>query len=157
MTFRNSIHSAPLETAAAFPVVIFIQSLSHVLLFVTQSTTVACQASSSFTISQSLLKFMSIELVIPSNHLILCHPLLLLPLSFPSIKVFSSESALRTRWAKYWSFSFSVSSSNEYSRLISFRMNWFDPLALQGTLSSRVVDTLKNINCLFRQGEGTCL
>ena len=156
MTFRNNIHSAPLATAADFPVVIFIQSLSHVLLFVTQSTTVACQASSSFTISQSLLKFMSIELVIPSNHLILCHPLLL-PLSFPSIKVFSSESAFRTRWAKYWSFSFSVSSSNEYSRLISFRMNWFDPLALQGTLSSRVVDTLKNVNCLLRQGEGTCL
>ena len=157
MTFRNNIHSAPLETSADFPVVIFIQSLSHVLLFVTQSTTIACQASSSFTIAQSLLKFMSIELVIPSNHLILCHPLLLLPLSFPSIKVFSNESALRTRWAKYWSFSFSVSSSNEYSRLISFRMNWFDPLAFQGTLSSRVVDTLKNVNCLLRQREGTCL
>ena len=85
---------------------------------------VACQASLSFTISQSLLKLMSIELVMPSNHFILCHPLLLLPSIFPSIRVFSKESALRIRWPKYWSFSFSISPSNEYSGLISFWIDW---------------------------------
>ena len=83
-----------------------------------------------------LLKLRSIESVIPSNHLILCHPLLLLPSIFPSIRVFSSESALLIRWPKYWSFSFSISPSNEYSGLISFRMDWFDLLAVQGTLKS---------------------
>ena len=98
--------------------------------------TAACQASLSITISQSLLKFMSIESVMPSNHLILCHPLLLLPLIFPSIRVFPSESILHIRGPKYWSFSFSISPSNEYSRLISFRMNWLDLLAVQGTLKS---------------------
>src|SRR5574342_687205 len=90
----------------------------------------------SFTISQSSLKFMSIEFMMPSNHLSLCHPLLLLPFIFPSIKVFSNESVLRMRWPKYWSFSFSVSPSNEYSGLISFRMDWLDLLAVQGTLKS---------------------
>ena len=88
--------------------------------------TAACQASLSITKSQSLLKFMSIESVIPSKHFILCHPLLLLPSSFLSIRVFSSESALRIRWPKYWSFSFNISPSNEYSGLIPFRMDWFD-------------------------------
>ena len=96
----------------------------------------AHQASLSFSISQSLLKFMSIELVMPSNHLVLCHPLLLLPLIFPSIRVFSNESALCIRWPKYWSCSFSISPSNEYSGLISFRMDWLDLLAVQGTLKS---------------------
>ena len=92
--------------------------------------TAACQASLSFTISLSLLKFVSIELVMPSNHHILCHPLLL-PSVFPSIKVFSNELSLRIRWSKYWSFSFNISPSNEYSELISFRMDWFDLLAVQ--------------------------
>ena len=92
--------------------------------------------SLSTTNSQSLLKFMSIESVMPSNHLILCCPLLLQPSMFPSIRVFSNESALRVRWLMYWSFSFSISPSNEYSGLISFRMDWLDLLAAQGTLKS---------------------
>ena len=96
--------------------------------------TAAHQASLSFTVSRSLLKPMSIESVMPSNHLIICRPLLLLPSVFPSIGVFSSASALCTRWPKYWSFSFNISPSNEYSGLISFRMDWFDFLAVQGTL-----------------------
>ena len=109
--------------------------LGRVWLFVTPWTA-ACQASLSFTISQSLLKLMSIESVIPSNHLILCHPLFLLPSIFSSIRVFSSESALLIRGPKYWSFSFSISPSNEYSGLISFRMDWLELLAVQGTLKS---------------------
>ena len=96
----------------------------------------ACQASLSLTNSQSTPKPMSIESVVPSNYLILCHPLLLLPSIFPSIRVFSSESALHIRWPKYWSFSFSISPSNEYSGLISFRMDWLDLLAVQGTHKS---------------------
>ena len=92
-----------------------------------------CQASLSITNSQSLLKLKSIKLVMPSNHLILCCPLLLLPSIIPSIRVFSSESVLRIRWPKNWSFSFSISSFNEYSGLISFRIDWFDLLAVQGT------------------------
>ena len=96
--------------------------------------TAAHQASLSITSSWSLLKLMSIESVMPSNHLILCRPLLLPPLFFPSIRVFSSESVLCTRWPKYWSFSFSISPSNEYSGLISFRMDWLDLLAVQGAL-----------------------
>ena len=98
--------------------------------------TAAHQDSLSFTISQSLLKLMSIESVIPSNHLVLCHSLILLPSIFPSIRVFSSELALHIRWPKYWSFSLSISSSNEYSGLISFRIDRFDLLAVQGTLKS---------------------
>ena len=94
------------------------------------------QASLSITNSRSLLKFMSVESVMPSNHLILCHPFLLLPSIFPSIRVFSNESALRIKWPKYWSFSFNISPSNDYSGLISFRMNWLDLLAVQGTLKS---------------------
>ena len=96
--------------------------------------TAAHQVSLSITNSQSLLKLMSIESVMPSNHLILCHPLLLPPSIFPSIRVFSNESLLCIRWPKYWSFSFSISSSNEYSGLISFRMDWLDLLSVQGTL-----------------------
>ena len=98
--------------------------------------TAARQASLSITNSQSLLKFMSIESVMPSNHLILCRPLLLLPSILPSIRIFSSESVLCIRWPKYWSFSFSISPSNEYSGLISFGMDWLDVLAVQGTLKS---------------------
>jgi len=110
-----------------------IQSLGHVRLFVTPWTA-ARQASLSLTNSWSLLKLVSIESVMPSNHLILCRPCLLLPSSFPSIRVFSNESALSIRWPKYWSFSFSINPSNEYSGLISFRMDWLDLLAVQGTL-----------------------
>ena len=111
------------------------QLLSLVQLFVTPWTAVY-QASLSITNSQSLLKLISIESVMPSNHLILCHPLLLLPLIFPNIRVFSNESVLCIRWPKYWSFSFNISPSNEYSGLISFRMDWLDLLAVQGTLNS---------------------
>ena len=115
--------------------VVVVESLSHVWLFVTPWTA-TCQASLSFTIFWSLLKLMSIETVMPSNHLILCHPLLFLPSIFPSIRVFSDESVLCIRWPKYWSFSFSISSSNEYSGLISFRTGWFDLLTVQGILKS---------------------
>ena len=113
-----------------------VQVLSCVQLLVTPWTT-ACQAPLSFTISWNLLRIMSIESVVPSNHLIICHPLLLLPSIFPNIRIFSSESALCIRWPKYWSFSFSISPSNEYSGLIFFfKINWFDLLAVQGTLKS---------------------
>ena len=112
-----------------------VQSLSRVQLFATPWTT-AHQASLSITSSRSLPKLMSIESVMPSNHLILCHPLLLLPSIFPSIRVFSNESALHTRWLKYWSFSFSISPSNEHPGLISLRVDWLDLLAVQGTLKS---------------------
>ena len=112
-----------------------VQSLSHVQLFVTLRTAVR-QASLSITNSRSLLKLKSIELVMLSNHLILCCPLLLLPSIIPSIRVFLNESVLHIRWPKYWSFSFNISPSNEYSGLISFRMDWWDLLAVQGTLKS---------------------
>ena len=111
-----------------------VQLLSHVRPFASPWTA-ARLVSLSFSISQSLLKLMSIELVRPSNHLILCR-LFLLPSIFPSIRVFSNESALRIRWPKYWSFSFSNSPSNEYSGLISFRIEWFDLLAVKGALKS---------------------
>ena len=111
-----------------------VQSLSHVRLFAIPWTA-ARQASLSITNSRSVLKLMSIESVMPSNHLILCRPLVLPPSIFPSIRVFSNESVLCLRWPKYWTFSFSISPSNEYSGLIYFRINWFD-LAVQGTLKS---------------------
>ena len=114
-----------------------VHSLSHVRLFVTPWTA-ARQASLSIANSRSLLKLMSIELVMPSNHLILCHPLLLLPSIFPSTRVFSSESVLHIRWSKYWSVSFSISPSNEHPGLISFRMDWLDLLEVQDTLKSLV-------------------
>ena len=112
-----------------------VQLLSRVRLPATMETA-ACQASLSITNSQSLLKRMSIELVMPSNHHIFCLPLLLPPSIFPSTRDFSSESVLHIRWPKYWSFSFSISPSSEYSGLISFRMDWLDLLAVQGTLKS---------------------
>ena len=112
-----------------------VQSLSHVRLFATPWTA-ARQSSLSITNSQSLLKLMSTESLLPANHLILCHFLLLPPSIFPSIRIFSNESVLHIRWPKYWSFSFSISPSNEYSGLISFRMDWLDLLAVQGTLKS---------------------
>ena len=113
-----------------WPVVV-LQLLSCVWLFATPWTA-APKTFLSFTFSQSLLELMSIESVMPSNHLILCHPLLFLPSIFPSIRLFSNKSALRIRWPKYWSFSFSISPSNEYSVLISFRIDWFDLLLLKG-------------------------
>ena len=115
--------------------VVTFQSLSCVQLFVTPRAA-AHQASLSYTVSRSLLKPMSIESMMPSNHLILCHPHLLLPSVFPSIRVFYNELALHIRWPKYWSFSFNISPSNEYSGLISFRMDWFDLHAVQGAPKS---------------------
>ena len=112
-----------------------VQLLSCIRLFAT-SWTAACQASLSITNSQSLLKLMSIELVMPSNHLILCCPLLLLSSIFPSIRVFSNESTLHIRWPKYWSCSFNIGPFIEHLGLISFRIDWFDFLAVQGTLNS---------------------
>ena len=116
-------------------VIVAVELLSHVQLFATPWTAVH-QDFLSFTISQSLLKFMSIELVMPSSHLVLCHTLLLLPPIPPSIRVFSNESTLLMRRLKYWSFSFSISPSKEIPGLISFRMDWLDLLAVQGTLKS---------------------
>ena len=124
---------------------IVVQLLSCVQLFATPWTA-AHQASLSFSISWSFLKLMSIESVIPSNHLNFLHPLLLLPSIFPSIRDFSNESAVCTKWPKYWSFSFSISRSSEYSGLISFRIDWFDLLAVQGTLESSPTPLFKSIN-----------
>ena len=126
------ITSGPITSSVQFS---SIQSLSPVPSFATPWTA-ACHSSLTITNSQSLLKFMSIESVISSNHLILCHSLLLLPSILPSIRVFSNESALRVRWPKHWSFSFSISPSTEYLGLISFRMDWLDLLAIQGTFKS---------------------
>ena len=123
------------------------QSLSHIQLFATPWTA-AHQASLSIANSQNLLKLMSIELVMPSNHLILCHPLFLLPLIFPSIRVLTNESSLRIRWPKYWSLSFNISPSNEHSRLISFKMDWVDLLAVQGTLKSLLQHHSSNASIL---------
>ena len=111
--------------------------------------TAVCQASLSFTISQSLLKLMCIESVMPSNHLVLCGPLFLLPSVFPSIMVLPNELALHSRWAKYWSFSFSISPSNEYSGLISFRIDWFDLLAVQGILKSLLQHHSSKVSILW--------
>ena len=123
------------------------QSLSRVRLFATLWT-VARQDSLSITNSWSLLKLMSVESVMPSNHIIPCHPHLLLPSIFPSIRVFSSESVLPIRWPKYWSFSFNISPSNEHPGLISFRIDWLDLLAVQGTLKSSPTPKFKSINSL---------
>ena len=112
--------------------------------------TTARQASLSITNSRTLLKLMSVESVMPSNRLILCHPLLLLPSISPSIRVFSNESALRIRWPRYWSFSFSISPSNEHSGLISFRMDWLDLLAVQGTLKSLLQHHSSKASVLWR-------
>ena len=122
---------------------IVVQSLRHVQLFVTPWTEV-CQASLFITISQSLLKLMSLVWMMPSNHFIFCHPLLLLPSIFPNIRLFSSELAFHIRWPKYWSCRFSISPSNVYSGLISFRIDWFDLLAVQGTLWVLLIATWNN-------------
>ena len=137
----NSVPSSSLQHSEVpvclmvLPIYSVVQSLSRVRFFVAPRA-VACQASLSFTNSQSLLKLMAIGSVMPSNHLILCRPLLFLPSVFPNIRVFSKESALCIRWPKYWSFSFSISPSNEYSGLISFKIDWLDLLAVQGTHKS---------------------
>ena len=141
IVLRIYMHHLPHSSPTPPPEVLFITklshsvSLSHVQLSVTRWTA-ACQASLSITNSQSLLKLISIELVMLSNHLILCHSLILLSSIFPSIRVFSNESMLHIRWPKYWSFSFSITPSNEYSGRISFRMDWLDLLAVQETLKS---------------------
>ena len=127
----------PVITLLLTPLVVIVQLLSHVWLFATLWTA-ACQSSLPFTISWSLLKFISTESVMPSNHLFLYHPLLLLSSIFPSIGVFSNELALHISCPNYWSFSFSISPSSEYSRLISFRIDWFDLLAVQSILSLKV-------------------
>ena len=132
MTYISSVWTSIWATLVYNSAVV-VQSLSHVRFFVAPWI-VAPQTSLSIINSWSLSKLMSIELVMPSNHLILCRPLLLLPSIFPSIRVFSNESALCIRWPKYWSFSFNTSPSNEHPGLISFRMDWLDLLAVQGTL-----------------------
>ena len=134
-TKSTSLFSKKYLICMCYQVFSTVQSLSRVWLFVTPWTA-AHQSSLSITNSWSLLKLMSIELVMPSTHLILCHPLLLPPSIIPSIRVSSNESVLHIRWPKYWSFNFNISPSKEYSGLISFRMDWVDFLAVQGTLKS---------------------
>ena len=126
-----------------------VQSLRHVWLFATPWTA-ACQASLSITNSWGSLKATSIDSVVPSNHLILCHPLFFLPTIFPSIRVFSNESALRMRWPKYWSFSFNISPSNEHPGLTSFKRDWLDLLAVQGTLKSLLPHHSSKASILWR-------
>ena len=134
-TVKNFGHVHNLSVMIWCSFIFIVQLLRRVQLFVTPWTA-ARQSSLSFTISQSLLKLMSIESLMPSNHLILCHPLLLLPADFPSIRVFFNESDLYIRWPKYWSFSFSLSPPVVFCGLFSFRIDWFDLLAVQGTLKS---------------------
>ena len=131
------------------PIISSVQSLSHVRLFATPWTA-ACQASLSITNSQSLLKLMFIKSVMPSNHLILCRLILYLPSIFPSIRVFSHQSVLRTRWPKFWSFSFNIRPSNEHPGLISFRMDWLDLFAVQGTLRSLLQHHSSKASILWR-------
>ena len=140
-----SIHQAPSFFSFLYIITSSVQSLCHIQLFATPWTAVR-QTSLSITNSRSPPKPMSIESVMPSNHLILCHPLLLLPSIFPSIGVFSNESALRMRWPKYWSFSFNIIPSKEHPGLVSFRMDWLDCLAVQGTLKSPPTPQFKSIN-----------
>ena len=142
-SIKDKVESKGDSMIFSFFIVFFVvvQLLSCVRLFATPRTA-SHQASLSFTVSWSLLKLMSIVSMIPSNYLILCHRFLLLPSIFPSIRVFSNELALCIRWPKYWSFSFSISPSNEYSGLISFRIDWFDLLTVQGTLKSLLSTTV---------------
>ena len=142
INIHRSRKTAPLRS------VLSVQLLNRVQLFATPWTA-ACQVSLSNTNSRSLLKLTSIKSVMPSNHLILCRSLLLLPSVFPSIKVFSNESVLHIRWPKYWSFNFSISPSNEYSGLISFRINWLDLLAVQGTLKSLLQHHSSKVSILW--------
>ena len=136
------------KTCIVLYTIAVVQLLSQVRLFVTPWTA-AHQASLSFTIAPSLLRLMSIESVMPSNHLILCCPLPLLPSIFPSIRVFSNESAHHIRWSEYWNFNFNISSSNEHSGLISFRIDWLDLLAVQGTLKSLLQHQSSKLSILW--------
>ena len=145
---RRRDAQVPSEGHFCCSVIFVVQSLSCVLLFVTPRTAV-CQASLSVTNSQSSLRLMCVELVMPSNHLILCHPLLLLSSVFPSIRVFSNESALHIRWPTYQGFSFSISPSSEYSGLIYFRTDWCDLLAVQGTFKSLLERHSSNASILY--------
>ena len=144
--FKHNVH---LRTMSKYHQFSSVQSLNHVVLFVTPWIT-ARQASLSITSSRSLPKLMSIELVMPSSHLIFGHALLLLPSIPPSIRAFFNESTLRMRWPKYWSFSFSISPSNEHTGLISFRMHWLDLLAVQGTLKSLLQHHSSKASILWR-------
>ena len=135
-TLSGSLHNLSLMMTIVLPNISSVSSVDQSCLTLCTPWTPAHQASLSITNSPSLLKLMSIALMTPSNHLILCHPLLFLPSVFPSIRVFSNESVLHIRWPKYWSFNFSISPSNKYSGLISFRMDWLDLLVVQGTLKS---------------------
>ena len=135
-----------------FPEIIQVSSVAQTCPTLETPQTAACQASLSITNSQNLLKLMSIKSVIPSNNLILCYPLFLLPSIFPSIRVFCKESVLCTRWPKYWSFSFNISPSNEYSGFISFRIDWLDLLAVQGTLKSLLQQHSSRASILWCSG-----
>jgi len=146
---------APLMEGLGLPVQ-FSSVQSSVMSNSATPWTAACQASLSITHSLSLPTLMSIESVVPSNHLILCHPLLLLPSIFPSIRLFSNESALRIKWPKYWSFSFNISPSNEYSGLISFRTDWLDFLAVQGTLKRLLQHHNSKASILWGSADGDC-
>ena len=148
-SLSKTYHGAEYSCSQGTSSVRSVQSLSHVQLFVTLWTA-AHQASLFITNSWSLLKLMFIESVMRSNYLILCHPLLLLPSVYPSIRVFSNESILLIRWPKYWSFSFSISPSNEYSGLISCRMDWFHLLAVQGTLKNLLQHHSSKASILWR-------
>ena len=155
-TFHSSLPGIPSAEVSLDSLLFLPQSLvqfSHVWLFATPRTA-ACQASLSITNSRSLLKLMSITSVIPSNYLILCRPPLLPPSIFLSIRVFSNESNLHIRWPKYWSFSFNISSSNEYSGLTSFRMDWLDFLAVQGTVKSLLHHHSSKASILWRSALG---
>ena len=147
----SSLESVPFYLHVTYLQFSSVQSFSRVRLFVTPWTA-AHQASLSITNSQSLPKLMSIESVNPSNHLILCHPLLLLPSIFPSIRVFTNESALRITWSKYWSFSFNISPSKEHPGLISFRTDWLDLFAVQGTLESLFQHHSSKASILWHSG-----
>ena len=144
-TMLREISPSQQDKPCSSPIISSVQLLSRVWLYATPWTA-ARQVSLSITNSRSLPKLMCIESVMPSNHLILCRPLLLLPSIFPSIRVFSNKSVLHIRWPKYWSLSFSISPSNEYSGLISFRIDWLDLLAVQGTLESSPKPQFKSIN-----------
>ena len=150
INIQYSVECWDLENLMSFDAVQFSSFSQSCLTFFVTPWTAALQASLSNTNSWSLLKLMSIESVMPSNHLILCHPLLLLPSIFPSNRVFSNESVLHIRWPKYWSFSFNISPSNEYSGLISFRSEWLDLLAVQGTLKSLLQHHSSEASILWR-------
>ena len=150
LTTNRSIQTQRIGRNVLFTSFISVQFSRSSYLTLSDPWTAACQASLSITNSQSLLKFVSIESVMPSNHLILCRPLLFLPSIFLSIRVFTNESVLHISYPEYWSFSFSISPSSEYSGLISFRIDWFDLLAVQGTLKSLLQHHSSKASILWR-------